>query len=64
MTNPDSALKSRGITLLTKVYLVKAVVFSAVMYKCDSWMIKKAEHQRTDALSCDVGEDSLESLGL
>ena len=49
MTNPDSALKSRGNTLLTKVYLVKAVVFSAVMYKCDSWMIKKAEHQRTDA---------------
>ena len=49
LTILDSILKSRDITLPTKVCLVKAVVFSAVMYKCDSWMIKKAEHQRTDA---------------
>ena len=44
MTNRDSILKSRDITLLTKVYLVKAMVFSVVMYGCESWTIKKAEH--------------------
>ena len=49
MTNLDSILKSRDITLPTKVHLVKAVVFSVVMYGCESWTIKKAEHQRTDA---------------
>ena len=49
MTNQDSVLKSRDITLLTKVCLVKAVVFPVVMYGCESWTIKKAEHQRTDA---------------
>ena len=49
MTNPDSILKSRDITLLKKVGLVKAMVFSVVMYRCESWTIKKAEHQRTDA---------------
>ena len=49
MTNLDSILKSRDITLSTKVRLVKAMVFSVVMYGCDSWTIKKAEHQRTDA---------------
>ena len=49
MTNLDSVLKSKGITLLTKVHIVKAVVFSLVMYVCESWTIKKAEHQRTDA---------------
>ena len=49
MTNLDSILKSRDITLLTEVNVVKAVVFPAVMYGCDSWTIKKAEHQRTDA---------------
>ena len=49
MTNLDSILKSRGITLLTKVHLVKAMVFPVVMYGCESWTIKKAEHQRTDA---------------
>ena len=48
MTNLDSILKSRDITLLTKVHIVKAVVFPAVMYRCDSWTIKKAEHQRVD----------------
>ena len=49
MIKLDSILESRGITLSTKVRLVKAMVFSVVMYGCDSWTIKKAEHQRTDA---------------
>ena len=49
MTNLDSILKSRDITLPTKVCLVKAMVFPVVMYGCESWAIKKAEHQRTDA---------------
>jgi len=49
MTNLDSILKSRNITLPTKVCLVKAIVFPVVMYGCKSWTIKKAEHQRTDA---------------
>ena len=49
MTNLDSILKSRGITWPTKVYLVKAMVFPVVMYGCESWTIKKAEHQRIDA---------------
>ena len=49
MTNLDSILKSRDITLPTKVRLVKAMVFSVVMYGCDSWTIKKAEHRRIDA---------------
>ena len=58
MTNLDSILKSRDITLPTKVRLVKAMVFPVVMYGCESWIIKKAEHQRIDALNCGVGEDS------
>ena len=49
MTNPDSIFKSRGITLPTKVQLVKAVVFPVVMYGCESWTVKKAERQRIDA---------------
>ena len=49
MTNLDSILRNRDITLPTKVHLVKAMVFPVVMYGCESWMIKKAEHQRTDA---------------
>ena len=49
MTNLDSILKSRDITLLTKVRLVKAMVFPVVMYGCENWTIKKAEHQRIDA---------------
>ena len=49
MTNLDSILKSRESTLLTQVHLVKAVVFPIVMYECESWTIKKAEHQRIDA---------------
>ena len=49
MTNLESILKSRGITLSTKVCLVKAMVFAVVMYGCESWTIKKAEHRRIDA---------------
>ena len=49
MTNIDSTLKSRDITLPTKVCIVKAMVFPVVMYGCESWTIKKAEHQRIDA---------------
>ena len=49
MTNLDSLLKSRAITLPTKVCLVRAMFFSVVMYGCESWTIKKAEHQRIDA---------------
>ena len=49
MTNLDSILKSRDITLLTKVCVVKAMVFPVVMYGCESWTIKKAEYQRIDA---------------
>ena len=49
MTNLDSILKSRDITLSTKVRLVKAMFFPAVMYGCENWTIKKAEHLRTDA---------------
>ena len=58
MTNLDSIFKSRDITLLTKVCLVKAMVFPVVMYGYESWTIKKAERQRIDALNCGVGEDS------
>ena len=49
MTNLDSVLKSRDITLLTKVHIVKPMVFLVVMYRCEIWTIKKAEHQRFDA---------------
>ena len=49
MTNLDSILKSRDITLPTKVHLIKAMVFPVVMYRCESWTIKKAEHRRIDA---------------
>ena len=57
-TNPDGILKSRDITLPTKVHLVKAMVFPVVMYECESWTIKKAECQRTDVSNCGAGEDS------
>ena len=63
MTNLYSVLKSRDITLSTKVCLVKAMVFLVVMYGCESWTINKAEHRRLMPLNCGVGEDSLESLG-
>ena len=58
MTNLDSIFKSRDITLLTKVHLVKAMVFPVVMYRCESWTVRKAESQIIDALNCGVGEDT------
>ena len=58
MTNLDSILKSRDITLSAKVHLVKAMVFPVVMYGCESCTVKKAGHQKMMLLSCDVGEDS------
>ena len=58
MTTLDSILKSRYIALPTTVHLVKVMVSPVVMYGCDSWTIKKAEHQRIDALNFGVGEDS------
>ena len=61
MTNLDSIFKSRDITLLTKVHLVKAMVFPVVMYGCESWTIKKAERQRIDAFELWVLEKTLES---
>ena len=63
MTNWDSILKSRDITLLTKAHLVKAMVFPVVMYGCESWTINKAERQRIDAFNGGIGEDSWGSLG-
>ena len=64
MTNLDSILKSRDITLSTKVCLVKAMVFPVVMYGCDSWTIKLSAAEKLTPLNCGVGEDSWESLGL
>ena len=61
MTNLDSILKSRDITLPTKVCLVKATVFPVVMYRCESWTIKKAEQRRIDAFETVVLEKTLES---
>ena len=60
MTNLDSILENRDITLPTKVHLVKAVVFPVVMYGCESWTIKKAEHRRIDAFEL-LWEKTLES---
>ena len=58
MTNLDSIFKSRDITLLTKVHLVKAMVFPVVMYGCESWTVKKAESEELMLLNCGVGENS------
>ena len=58
MTNLDSIFKSRDITLLTKVRVVKAMFLPVVMYGCESWTVKKAECRIIDALNCSVGEDS------
>ena len=58
MTNLDSILKSRDITLPTKVRLVKAVVFPVVMYGCESWTVKKVSAKELMLLNCGVGEDS------
>ena len=58
MTKQDSILKSRDVTLQTKVHLIKAMAFLVVMYGCESWTIKKVEHQRIDAFEWWYGEDS------
>ena len=58
MTNLDSVLKSRDITLPTKFYLVKAMVFPVVMYGCESWTIKRLSSKELMLLNCGVGEDS------
>ena len=58
MTNLDSILKSRDITLPTKVHLVKAMVFPVVMYRCESWTVKKLSAEELILLNCDGGEDS------
>ena len=58
MNNLDSILKSKDITLPTKVHVVKAIAFPVVMHGYESWAIKKAEHQRIMLLNCGVGEDS------
>ena len=64
VTNLESLLKSRDITLPIKVCLVKAMVFPVVMYGCESWTIKKLSTKELMLLNCGVGEDSWESLGL
>ena len=64
MTNLDSILKSKDITLPTKVRLIKAMVFPVVMYGCESWYVRKAEHRGMMLLNCGAGEDSCESLGV
>ena len=64
VTNLDSIFKSRDITLLTKVHLVKAMVFPVVIYGCESWTIKKAERQRIDAFELWCWRRLLESLRL
>ena len=64
MTNLDSILKGRDITLPTKVRLVKAMVFPVVMYGCESWTIKKAEHRRIDDFELMLEKTLEESLGL
>ena len=63
MTNLDRILKTIDITLPAKVHLVKAIVFPVVIYRCESWTIKKAERWRIDAFELWFGEDSWESLG-
>ena len=64
MTNLDSVLKSRDITLLTKVHLVRAMVFPVVRYGCESWTLKKVEPEELMLFNCGVREVSWESLGL
>ena len=58
LTNLDSVFKNRDITLPTKVHIVKAMVFPVVMYGCESWTVKKAEHRKLMLLNCGVGGDS------
>ena len=62
LTNLDSILKSRDTTLLTTVHIIKAIIFPAVMYRCENWTIKNAERQRIDASNCGAGEDSWSPL--
>ena len=64
MTNVDSILKTRDITLPTKVHIVKAMVFSVVTYRCESWTTNKLSAEELILLNCGVGEDSWESIGL
>ena len=64
MINLESMLKSRDITLSTKVRLVRAMVFSAVMYGCECWTVKKLSTEELTLLNCGSGEDSCESLEL
>ena len=64
VTNLDSILKSRDITLLTKVQIFKALVFPVVMYGCESWLWRRLSAKELMLLNCGVGEDSWESLGL
>ena len=58
MTNPDRVLKSREVTLPTKVCIIKALFFPVAMYRCVSWTIKKAEREELMLLNCGVGEES------
>ena len=58
MTNLDSMLKSRDITLPTNIHIIKAIVFPVVMYRCESWTIKKAGAEELILSNCDAGEDS------
>ena len=58
MTNLDSILKSRDVTLPTKIHLVKVLVFSVVVYRCESWTMKKLSTKELMLLNCGVGEDS------
>ena len=64
MTNLDSILKTRDVTLPAKVHLVKAMLFPVVMYGCESWTRKKVEFEELMLSNCGIGEDSLESLEL
>ena len=59
----EKLLKSRNITLLTKIRVVKAMIFPVVVYGCESWIIKRAKHRRMTLSNCGAGEDSSESLG-
>ena len=64
MTNLDSILKHKDMTVATEVHQVKAMVFPVFMYGCESWTVKKAEHRKLMLLNCGIGEDSWEFLGL
>ena len=64
LTNLDNVLKSRNITLLTKVHIIKAMIFLVVMYGWESWTIKRLSAEELMPLNCGAGEDSSESLGL